>query len=118
MPCGDLARPLLDFLMVRPSRRTSIGIDSSAKSRMDFSDPRIGEFRVAVCVCLTDHLFRVPREPHEAFVLITGESLGRDRESTPDPVERIVLAAPMLTHGLVLHASTALIERSAATGKI
>jgi hypothetical protein len=45
-------------------------------------------------------------------VLIDGESLGRDRESTPDSPERIVAATAMPT-GLVLHPPTHLVESGA-----
>ena len=102
MPCGDLRRPLYD------GAAEAANLDRHrlvSEVPDDLSDPLVGEFGVAVGVCLTDHFLRVPREPHllsrvagtqqpdEAVVLIGRESLGRDRESTTDPIERVVLAA-------------------------
>jgi len=52
------------------------------------------------------------QQSDEPAVLIGGEPFGRDTQSAPNPVERIVRAAPM-THCLVLHASSALVERCA-----
>ena len=95
VPCGDLCSPLLDG----PSEASNLdGHRLISEVADDLSNPGVGELRIGVGVCLTDHFLRVPREPHllfrvastqqtdEAFVLIGGESLGRDRESTPHAV--------------------------------
>lgn len=121
MPCGDLCRPLLDgaaeALILDGHRLVGEVAD-------DLSDPLVSEFGVAVGVCLANDFLRVPREPDflfrvasaqqsdQSFVLIGGESLGRDRESTTHTVERIVAATAMPT-GLVLDAPAALIESGA-----
>jgi hypothetical protein len=77
---------------------------------------------LGVVVDLTDHFFRVPCEPHllsgvagtrqtkHPCVLFVGESFSRDRQAAPGSVERVVASAAMSAR-LVLHATSALIER-------
>jgi hypothetical protein len=121
VPRGDLCSPPLDG----PSEAANLdGHRLISEVADDLSDSLIGEFGVAVGVCLTNDFLRVSCQPDflsrvacaqqadQSFVLINGESLGRDRESTPDSPERIVAATAMPT-GLVLHPPTHHLESGA-----
>jgi hypothetical protein len=114
VPRGDLCSPLLDG----PSEAANLDGHRVVRAVADdLSNPLVGEFGVAVGVCLTNDFLRVSCQPDflsrvasaqqadQSFVLVDGESLGRDRESTPDSPERIVVATAMPT-GLVLHPPT------------
>ena len=91
VPCSDLCSPFLDG----PSEAANLdGHRRISEVADDLSDSLVSEFGLAVGVCLTNDFLRVPRQPDllslvasvqqvdQSFVLIDGESLGRDREST------------------------------------
>jgi len=118
VPRRDLVGPLRG----RAAEATNLDWHRLIREVSDnLSNPRVGEFRIAMGVCLTDHFLCVPCEPHllfrvtstqqtnETIMLIEGESLGCHAEPATHPPERIVLAASMTTR-LVLHPSPALIE--------
>ena len=61
MPRRDLRRPLRDGAPETANLERHSRVSEVAS---DLSNPSVGEFGIGVFVCLTDHLLRVPREPH------------------------------------------------------
>lgn len=118
VPGGDLGAPAGDRTAEASNLERHLWISEVPH---DLGDPLRAKVCVSVIVDLTHDLFGVPRyqhllsgvtgaqQPHQAIVLVVGESFACHCQATSGSLARIMFAASM-AKGPVLHAALALVQ--------